>query len=127
MDRRRFLKGLAIPLLSSGCASAGSPHRGRPAGTVRVRPGDVAWPSDARWDELRRAVGGRLIAPPYPSRGVSVTSHGGRYVQGGGCATVGVAGLIQSGGWALKGGGGGSSGVVTCWTPYQYPDRFRAS
>jgi hypothetical protein len=80
------------------------------------------------------------------------TTKGGRYVQGGGCATVGVAGLIQSGGfgsfskgyglaashllqaeivtadgeirivnafqnsdlfWALKGGGGGSFGVVT--------------
>ena len=76
----------------------------------------------------------------------------GRYVQGGGCATVGVAGLIQSGGfgsfsknygtaagglleaeivtadgqvrianactnsdlfWGIKGGGGGSFGVVT--------------
>lgn len=82
----------------------------------------------------------------------AVTTQGGRYVQGGGCATVGVAGLIQSGGfgshskryglaaaslleaevvtadgavrtvnpcshpelfWALKGGGGGSFGVVT--------------
>jgi FAD/FMN-containing dehydrogenase len=82
----------------------------------------------------------------------AVTTNGGRYVQGGGCATVGVAGLIQSGGfgtfsknfgtaaaglleaevvladgsvqitnacthpelfWALKGGGGGSLGVVT--------------
>src|SRR4030095_488888 len=82
----------------------------------------------------------------------AVTSKGGRYVQGGGCATVGVAGLIQSGGfgsfskgyglaaaglleaevvtadgavrianactnpdlfWGLKGGGGGSLGVVT--------------
>lgn len=81
-----------------------------------------------------------------------VTTEGGRYVQGGGCTTVGVAGLIQSGGfgsfskkyglaaaglleaevvtadgevlvvnkyshpdlfWALKGGGGGSFGVVT--------------
>lgn len=81
-----------------------------------------------------------------------VTTKGGRYVQGGGCATVGVAGLIQSGGfgsfsknyglaaaalieaeivtadgivrianacsnsdlfWAIKGGGGGSFGVVT--------------
>ena len=81
-----------------------------------------------------------------------VTTRGGRYVQGGGCATVGVAGLIQSGGfgsfsknyglaaaalleaevvtadgvvrianaatnpdlfWGLKGGGGGSLGVVT--------------
>src|ERR1700722_17607523 len=81
-----------------------------------------------------------------------VTTKHGRYVQGGGCATVGVAGLVQSGGfgsfskgfgtaaaglleaeivtadgavrianacvnpdlfWALKGGGGGSFGVVT--------------
>ena len=82
----------------------------------------------------------------------AVTTRAGRYVQGGGCTTVGVAGLIQSGGfggfsknyglaaaglleaevvtadgairianactnpdlfWALKGGGGGSFGVVT--------------
>lgn len=82
----------------------------------------------------------------------AVTTHGGRYVQGGGCTTVGVAGLVQSGGfgnfskkfgtaaaglleaeivtadgsvlvanactnpdlfWAIKGGGGGSLGVVT--------------
>ncbi len=82
----------------------------------------------------------------------AVTTKSGRYVQGGGCATVGVAGLIQSGGfgsfsknfgtaaaglleaevvtadgqvrianactnpdlfWGLKGGGGGSLGVVT--------------
>ncbi|MFZ2059535.1 MAG: FAD-dependent oxidoreductase [Candidatus Binatus sp.] len=82
----------------------------------------------------------------------SVTTKGGKYVQGGGCATVGVAGLIQSGGfgsnskhygtaagslleaevvtadgqirianactnpdlfWALKGGGGGTFGVVS--------------
>jgi FAD/FMN-containing dehydrogenase len=82
----------------------------------------------------------------------AVTTQGGRYVQGGGCTTVGVAGLIQSGGfgsfsknygcaaaglieaeivtadgqvrvanayqhadlfWALKGGGGGSLGVIT--------------
>jgi FAD/FMN-containing dehydrogenase len=82
----------------------------------------------------------------------AVTTKGGKYVQGGGCTTVGVVGLIQSGGfgsyskhyglaaaglleaevvtadgevrianaytnsdlfWALKGGGGGSFGVVT--------------
>ena len=82
----------------------------------------------------------------------AVTIRGGRYVQGGGCTTVGVAGLIQSGGfgsfskkfglaaaglleaevvtadgvarianartnpelfWGLKGGGGGSLGIVT--------------
>jgi FAD/FMN-containing dehydrogenase len=82
----------------------------------------------------------------------AVTTKVGRYVQGGGCTSVGVAGLIQSGGfgsfsknygtaaaglieaeivtadglvrvanisqnsdlfWAIKGGGGGSLGVVT--------------
>jgi FAD/FMN-containing dehydrogenase len=82
----------------------------------------------------------------------AVTTRGGGYVQGGGCMTVGVAGLVCSGGfgsfskafglaaasllqaeivtadgavrtcnacmnadlfWALKGGGGGSFGVVT--------------
>ncbi|MBV8936783.1 MAG: FAD-binding oxidoreductase [Alphaproteobacteria bacterium] len=82
----------------------------------------------------------------------AVTTQAGRYVQGGGCTTVGVAGLIQSGGfgsfsknygtaaaslleaevvtadgevrianpcrdpelfWALKGGGGGSFGIIT--------------
>ncbi len=82
----------------------------------------------------------------------AVTTQSGRYVQGGGCTTVGVAGLIQSGGfgsfskhyglaaaglleaevvtadgnirvanacrnpdlfWALKGGGGGSFGVIS--------------
>jgi FAD/FMN-containing dehydrogenase len=82
----------------------------------------------------------------------AVTTRGGRYVQGGGCATVGVAGFIHGGGfgsfskkyglgaaalleaeivtadggvllvnacnhpdlfWAVKGGGGGSFGVLT--------------
>ncbi|MCC8402490.1 FAD-binding protein [Paraburkholderia sp. MMS20-SJTN17] len=82
----------------------------------------------------------------------AVTSGSGRYVQGGGCTSVGVAGLVQGGGfgsfskryglaaaslleaeivtadgktrvvnsvrepdlfWALKGGGGGTFGVVT--------------
>ncbi len=82
----------------------------------------------------------------------AVTTRGARYVQGGGCTTVGVAGLVQSGGfgsfskhygtaaaglleaevvtadgkirvanacmnadlfWALKGGGGGSFGVIS--------------
>lgn len=82
----------------------------------------------------------------------AVTTKDGAYVQGGGCTTVGVAGLVQSGGfgsfskhygtaaaglleaevvtadgkirranactnpdlfWALKGGGGGTFGVVT--------------
>lgn len=90
----------------------------------------------------------------------AVVTQGGRYVQGGGCTTVGVAGLVQSGGfgsfskryglaaaglveaevvtadgavrianactnpelfWALKGGGGGSFGVVTRLTLRTHP------
>jgi FAD/FMN-containing dehydrogenase len=94
-----------------------------------------------------------------------VTTKGGRYVQGGGCTTVGVAGLVQSGGfgsfsktyglaaaalleaevvtadgtvriasactnpdlfWGIKGGGGGSLGVVTRVTlrTRELPDYF---
>jgi FAD/FMN-containing dehydrogenase len=95
----------------------------------------------------------------------AVTTEAGRYVQGGGCTTVGVAGLIQSGGfgscskgfgtaaaglleaeivtadgrvrkanacanpdlfWAIKGGGGGSFGVVTKVTlrTHELPEFF---
>jgi FAD/FMN-containing dehydrogenase len=95
----------------------------------------------------------------------AVTGDAGRFVQGGGCTTVGVAGLIQSGGfgsfsknygtaaaslleaevvtadgevrianactnpdlfWALKGGGGGSFGVVTRLTLKTYELAERA-
>ena len=95
----------------------------------------------------------------------AVTPGRNRYVQGGGCMTVGVAGLVSSGGfgswskrygtaaanmleaevvtadgkirvvnacndpdlfWALKGGGGGSFGVITRLTlrTYELPDFF---
>jgi FAD/FMN-containing dehydrogenase len=98
----------------------------------------------------------------------AVTSKAARYVQGGGCTTVGVAGLVQSGGfgsfskgfgtaaaglleaevvtadgqvrianaccnpdlfWALKGGGGGSFGVITRLTlrTHQLPEFFGAA
>ncbi len=98
----------------------------------------------------------------------AVTTQGGRYVQGGGCTTVGVAGLIQSGGfgsfskgfgnaasglleaevvtadgsvrivnacsepdlfWALKGGGGGTFGVITRLTlrTHDLPEFFGAA
>jgi hypothetical protein len=95
----------------------------------------------------------------------AVTTKAGRYVQGGGCTTVGVAGLVTGGGfgsfskrygtaaaslleaeivtadgqvrianahnnpelfWALKGGGGGSFGVVTRLTlrTHELPEYF---
>jgi FAD/FMN-containing dehydrogenase len=97
----------------------------------------------------------------------AVSVEGGRYVQGGGCTTVGVAGLVQGGGfgsfskgfglagaslleaeivtadgkvrvvneaqepelfWALKGGGGGSWGVITRLTlaTHDLPTNFGA-
>ena len=97
----------------------------------------------------------------------AVTTRGGRYVQGGGCRTVGVAGLVQGGGfgswskrygtaaaslleaeivtadgvvrvvneclhpdlfWAIKGGGGGTFGVLTRLTLrlHELPEYFGA-
>ena len=125
--------------VAAGCAGAAP----RPAVTVEA---------GARWLQTYEAV----------------TTGAGRYVQGGGCATVGVAGLIQSGGfgsfsknygtaaaslleaeivtadgrvrvvssckepdlfWALKGGGGGSLGVVTRVTlaTHALPENFGAA
>ena len=98
----------------------------------------------------------------------AVTTRAGRYVQGGGCTSVGVAGLVQSGGfgsfskgfgtaaaglieaevvtadgrvrtvnacthpdlfWAIKGGGGGSWGVITRLTlrTHELPEHFGAA
>ena len=98
----------------------------------------------------------------------AVTTNGGKYVQGGGCTTVGLAGLVQGGGfgsyskhygmaagslleaevvtadgqirvanactnsdlfWALKGGGGGSFGVVSKMTlrVHELPEFFSAA
>jgi FAD/FMN-containing dehydrogenase len=95
----------------------------------------------------------------------AVTTQAGRYVQGGGCTSVGVAGLVQGGGfgsfskryglaaasllqaeivtadgvvrtvnasqepdlfWALKGGGGGTFGMVTRITlqTHDLPENF---
>jgi FAD/FMN-containing dehydrogenase len=125
--------------IGQGCAGHQSPQ---PAVTVE---------SGAMWIDAYHAV----------------TVEAGRYVQGGGCTTVGVAGLIQGGGfgsfskkfgmaaaglleaeivtadgevrianactnpdlfWAIKGGGGGSFGVLTKLTlrTRDLPDFFGA-
>jgi FAD/FMN-containing dehydrogenase len=122
----RYMNGVTLhdDFSAQGCAAQKSPQ---PAVTLG---------SGAMWRDAYAAV----------------TTEGGRYVQGGGCQTVGVAGLVQSGGfgswskcygtaagglleaevvtadgvvrianrcmhadlfWAIKGGGGGTFGVLT--------------
>jgi FAD/FMN-containing dehydrogenase len=64
-NRRRFLTTVAtLPLLAAmpALALAEAPA------TSRVRPGQPGWPSAARWDELRQAVGGRLVEVNSPLR-----------------------------------------------------------
>lgn len=124
----------------------------------------LVWTRDLQTIEMHDAfVPAGCSAPPVPAVSVGagciwgrvydeVTTRHGRYVQGGGCTTVGVAGLVQGGGfgsfskgyglaaaslleaeivtadgkvrivnaarepdlfWALKGGGGGTFGVIT--------------
>jgi FAD/FMN-containing dehydrogenase len=122
---------------------------------VRTRPMDSiemhdAFVAQGCSDAAQPAVS--LGAGSIWLKAYAAVTKAGRYVQGGGCCTVGVAGLIQSGGfgsfsknfglaaaslleaeivtadgqirianactnpdlfWGLKGGGGGSLGVVT--------------
>lgn len=53
------------------------------------------WPSEASSGPAVSVGAGAVWMDVYDA----VTTRGGRYVQGGGCATVGVAGLVQSGGF----------------------------
>jgi FAD/FMN-containing dehydrogenase len=142
----------------------------------------LVWTRRMNQVELHEAFvprGGEGLAAPVPAVSLgagalwidayhAVTTQGGRYVQGGGCTTVGVAGLVQSGGfgsfskgfgsaagnlleaevvtadgkvrvvnaqrdpelfWGLKGGGGGSLGVVTRLTlrTFELPAFFGAT
>jgi FAD/FMN-containing dehydrogenase len=129
-----------------------SVHEGfTPAGSGAAPVPAVSCGAGAMWMQAYRAV----------------AVDGGRYVQGGGCTTVGVAGLVQGGGfgsyskgfgtaaaslleaevvtadgkvrvvnhvkepdlfWALKGGGGGTFGVVTRLTlaTHPLPENFGA-
>jgi len=137
--RRMNTITLQEAFVGSGCAGRYTPQQ-----AVTVEPGAI-------WGQVYDAV----------------TTKGGRYVQGGGCMTVGVAGLILSGGfgsfskaygmaagslleaqivtadgevrvanactnphlfWGIKGGGGGSLGVVTRLTlrTHSLPEFFGA-
>jgi hypothetical protein len=61
MRRRNLLAiapGLGLPAFYPRGAAA--------AGLRRVRPGEPDWPSPARWAELDRCVGGRLVRPRSP-------------------------------------------------------------
>ena len=73
MNRRGLLKGAASTLLLRSLrgviaapARAASPSVA-PA-FARVRPGDPAWPSPDRWEELRAQVDGTLIEVHSPLR-----------------------------------------------------------
>jgi FAD/FMN-containing dehydrogenase len=64
MKRRRLLQlAAALPFLGAPWSAA--PARAA-APFARVRPGDPNWPSEATWDELNQAVGGRLIKVKSP-------------------------------------------------------------
>ena len=63
-NRRRLLQvAAAMPLLSGIGAPA---HALATAPRSRVRPGDPDWPSEARWQQLGQAVGGRLVEVRSP-------------------------------------------------------------
>jgi FAD/FMN-containing dehydrogenase len=70
MKRRSLLAqaGLAavLPALGARCASPLPPARSPGAPLRRVRPPDPDWPSPARWEQLNRQVGGRLLAVRSP-------------------------------------------------------------
>lgn len=67
--RRQLLQTLAAAsLCPAGVLRAtSSPDNATAAITAsRVRPGDADWPSDARWQQLNEAVGGRLVPVQSP-------------------------------------------------------------
>ncbi|MCF7752146.1 FAD-binding protein [Bacillus subtilis subsp. subtilis] len=70
MKRRDCLKAtLALPLLPQVLKAAGAPAMVR----GRVRPGAAGWPAPADWNQLSRAVGGRLSVPQSPFLGDPAT------------------------------------------------------
>ncbi|OOG37120.1 FAD-binding oxidoreductase [Rhodanobacter sp. C05] len=82
MNRRDLLKAaIAIPFLPAVLPRMFAPAWAGQAviaagSRSRVRPGDPAWPSVARWDELKRDVGGRLLKLESPFAGCGMTPIG---------------------------------------------------
>ncbi len=78
MKRRDLLKAaLAMPFSTAVLPGALAPAWSGQISTgpfrSRVRPGEPAWPSPARWDELKRNVGGRLLKLQSPFADCSTT------------------------------------------------------
>ena len=71
MNKRDLLKAAVVapwwPGVLGGCASRSGATAA--SGHTRVRPGDPGWPSPAAWQQLGRAVGGRLVVPRSPFAG----------------------------------------------------------
>jgi hypothetical protein len=67
MQRRTFLKGLAVLPFVPGFIVSALASAARSRG--RVRPGEPGWPDPAEWARLRRTVGGRLVKVESPFDG----------------------------------------------------------
>jgi FAD/FMN-containing dehydrogenase len=76
MDRRTFLKAAAASGLTPFAGTAGPAAAAAEPPFVRVRPGDAAWPSQARWNSLFNAVGGRLVKLDDPVAACRAASDG---------------------------------------------------
>ena len=67
MKRRHLLQAAAaVPLLASTRSGVFAKTTTTPVGFRRVRSGDPAWPSDERWAQLGRELGGRLVKVSAP-------------------------------------------------------------
>ena len=66
LNRRRVLQVLAGWPLAGGICPGTSAHGAAAQPPPRVRPGDPDWPSDEKWSQLSREVGGRLIKVHSP-------------------------------------------------------------
>jgi hypothetical protein len=77
MDRRAFLKAAAASsLISLGGAARSVAATDEATPFVRVRPGDAAWPSQARWNGLFNAVNGGLFRLDDPLASCRATPDG---------------------------------------------------